>query len=70
MYMGGNGFFWNTNLHPTNKNILESRNFSALGERYLESGVRGGLTVEVGKIPWSAFGVYTNGTVFTTGSIT
>ena len=68
MYIGGNGFFWNTNLHPTNKNILESRNFAALGERYLESGVRGGLTVEVGKIPWADFGVHCNGMVFTGSS--
>jgi N,N-dimethylformamidase len=68
MYIGANGFFWNTDLHPTNKNIFESRNFAALGERYLESGIRGGLTVEVGKIPWSAFGVHTSGMVFTGSS--
>ena len=68
MYVGANGFFWNTNLHPTNKNIFESRNFSALGERFLESGLRGGLNLEVGKTPWAAFGVHTSGMVFTGSS--
>ena len=64
MYLGANGFFWSTDLHPTNSNILESRNFSALGERYQEGGQRGGLSIEVGKTPWSVFGVHCTGMVF------
>lgn len=62
--LGGNGFFWSTDLHPSNSNILESRNFAALGERYHEGGKRGGLTIEIGKSPWSVFGVHCNGMVF------
>jgi len=64
IHSGGNGFFWRVALHPTNPYIIESRNFSVMGERYLENGERGGLMIESGKNPWALVGVHCIGMVF------
>ncbi len=64
MYIGGNGFFWRTDLHAANSNVLVGKNFGALGERYSESGDRSGMTIESGKAPHADFGVHTTGMVF------
>jgi N,N-dimethylformamidase len=64
MYLGGNGFFWSIANHAVNPSVIESRNFSIAGERYLENGTRGGLMVESGVLPWSLTGVHMAGMVF------
>jgi len=64
MYLGGNGFFWSIANHVVNPSVIESRNFSVAGERYLENGTRGGLMVESGVLPWSLTGVHMAGMVF------
>ncbi|RDH81859.1 MAG: hypothetical protein DIZ78_15515 [endosymbiont of Escarpia spicata] len=64
MYMGANGYFWSVDGHPTLPGVMESRNFNAIPDRYLTSGLRGGLMVEAGRPSGPVFGVEMSGENF------
>lgn len=64
IYAGANGFFWAVDENPAFPGALESRNFSTIGDRYLTSGLQGGLMVETGRLPGGVIGTETSGMVF------
>ncbi|MGI9309170.1 MAG: N,N-dimethylformamidase beta subunit family domain-containing protein [Gammaproteobacteria bacterium] len=63
-YIGGNGWFWSVDGHPVLPGVMESRNFSDIGDRYLTSGQRGGLMVETGRRTGPIFGNEMGGMIF------
>ncbi|RLJ18480.1 hypothetical protein DJ030_01720 [bacterium endosymbiont of Escarpia laminata] len=64
MYMGANGWFWSADGHPTLPGVMESRNFHGIADRYLTSGLRGGLMIETGRPSGPVFGVEMSGENF------
>ena len=57
IYMAGNGYFWAVEENPAFPGVMESRNFNAIGERYLTTGSRGGLMVEAARNTGPVFGL-------------
>jgi N,N-dimethylformamidase len=64
LYAGANGFFWAVAENPAFPGVLESRNFSAIGDRYLTNGTKGGLMVETGRLYGSIVGTETSAMIF------
>ena len=64
MYIGGNGWFWSVDGHPTLPGVMESRNFHDIADRYLTSGKRGGLMFETGRSTGPVFGNEMGGMIF------
>ena len=64
IYIGGNGWFWSVDGHPVLPGVMESRNFHDIADRYLTTGIRGGLMVETGRHPGPVFGNEMAGMIF------
>ncbi len=64
VYIGGNAWFWSVDGHPSLPGVVESRNFSDIADRYLTSGLRGGLMIEAGYHTGPVFGNEMAGMIF------
>lgn len=64
LYAGANGFFWAVAQNPAFPGVVESRNFSTIGDRYLTNGQQGGLMVETGRLAGGVVGTETSSMVF------
>ncbi|MGI9287754.1 MAG: N,N-dimethylformamidase beta subunit family domain-containing protein, partial [Pseudomonadales bacterium] len=65
MYLGGNGFFWNTPFHQELPGAVEWRWEAAFGEMFNEfDGTRSGLWWESNRPPENTCGVSTNAMIF------
>lgn len=64
IYLGANGYFWAVDQVPGFPGTMESRNFHSVGDRYLTSGLKGGLMVETGRKTGPVLGIDMGGMIF------